>query len=558
MADSYLRSPTVERLESVLAQVKSGAIRIPPFQRDFVWTGEQRLHLLDSVRRGIPSGSLMLWRTSRELKAPGPMGPFDLGLEDPVGPGPHAYLIDGLQRTTTLLAALGRALWTRNDERVPDSVVRSAPDDTPWELFYSLGDDTFVFEAAQGTRASVPLGVFLDEQAYEDWRSAPETPALDKADLRRIREVITAFKDYLIPIVPLVTDDMQVVQKTFKRVNAGGTTMGEVAMIRALTWTEAFDIAKQLDEVGNELEPLGWKGLPEDLILKVIAAVGGEKPYDADLESLALRLSPQAEEYDATLLPRAKRGLARAVAQLEMLGIGGPGALPYGYGLVFAAEAISDEEEPAREALQQLRGWLLVQSYTGRLGNSPPQVLGALRKEAVAIAKGKKPAKARKVRRVQPVGLFNFAWARSRLGAIVLAKRGPLTPSGATIPHPDVRLASHGTQTLPQVLGAGAPGIPRVVSQLLRGDILTQPLRSIGNRVLLDGTDIIAFREMLFGARPDPAGVLESHLITRAMVDDLRASRIPAFLLARNKAIVEAERAYLAGHGVEANQLVIV
>jgi hypothetical protein len=70
MAGDYLRAPTIERLGALLAQLKDGSIRIPPFQRQFEWSTEQRLHLMDSVNQGLPCGSL-----ERLLGALGP-GPL--------------------------------------------------------------------------------------------------------------------------------------------------------------------------------------------------------------------------------------------------------------------------------------------------------------------------------------------------------------------------------------------------------------------------------------------------------------------------------------------------
>jgi hypothetical protein len=67
MAQSYLRTPTVERLPTILEELHTGSLRIPPFQRDFEWTGEQRLALCSSIRLGVPTGSLMVWRTDHKL-----------------------------------------------------------------------------------------------------------------------------------------------------------------------------------------------------------------------------------------------------------------------------------------------------------------------------------------------------------------------------------------------------------------------------------------------------------------------------------------------------------
>jgi hypothetical protein len=47
--------------------VHAGRIRLPKFQREFVWTREQVLDLLDSIARNYPIGSLLLWQSPLDL-----------------------------------------------------------------------------------------------------------------------------------------------------------------------------------------------------------------------------------------------------------------------------------------------------------------------------------------------------------------------------------------------------------------------------------------------------------------------------------------------------------
>jgi hypothetical protein len=54
--------PVVPRLEVLLREFEKGEIQIPAFQRPSLWRDDQRLDLLDSVRRGLPIGALLVWR----------------------------------------------------------------------------------------------------------------------------------------------------------------------------------------------------------------------------------------------------------------------------------------------------------------------------------------------------------------------------------------------------------------------------------------------------------------------------------------------------------------
>ena len=53
--------PTIVRLQQVVANFRSGGLLLPDFQRPFVWRDEQRIQLFDSILKGLPIGSLLIW-----------------------------------------------------------------------------------------------------------------------------------------------------------------------------------------------------------------------------------------------------------------------------------------------------------------------------------------------------------------------------------------------------------------------------------------------------------------------------------------------------------------
>ena len=57
-----------ESAKVLIQNVKSGKIQIPSFQRDFVWKRQEVLKLLESIRQGIPIGTITLWEPSSEIR----------------------------------------------------------------------------------------------------------------------------------------------------------------------------------------------------------------------------------------------------------------------------------------------------------------------------------------------------------------------------------------------------------------------------------------------------------------------------------------------------------
>lgn len=80
-------------LKDLIADVNSGQIKVPQFQRQFVWKEEQALKLLDSISSNYPVGSLLLWRTKNSLAVERNIGAFKLPETDDMSP--TDYVLDG-------------------------------------------------------------------------------------------------------------------------------------------------------------------------------------------------------------------------------------------------------------------------------------------------------------------------------------------------------------------------------------------------------------------------------------------------------------------------------
>src|SRR6185503_56561 len=54
-------------IKELIGDIQKGEIKIPQFQRKFVWKETQALNLLDSIINNYPVGSILLWRTNTKL-----------------------------------------------------------------------------------------------------------------------------------------------------------------------------------------------------------------------------------------------------------------------------------------------------------------------------------------------------------------------------------------------------------------------------------------------------------------------------------------------------------
>ena len=59
--------------QNLIAKIESGTIKIPQFQRKFVWEITETASLLDSILKGYPIGSFIIWKTQPEPVFPMPL-----------------------------------------------------------------------------------------------------------------------------------------------------------------------------------------------------------------------------------------------------------------------------------------------------------------------------------------------------------------------------------------------------------------------------------------------------------------------------------------------------
>jgi hypothetical protein len=351
---SRLVAPTLERLRTVLKQLEGGELLVPRFQRGFVWKDDQRLQLLDSVRKGMPIGSILVWRSkSRRLLTSGRIGPFPV--HEPDEYGPYVYVLDGLQRLATLYGAL----WPRTREPLSEEGTR-------WPILYDLENENFRLSSSS-RRADPPVTqiepwrLFDGRGFYEHEKRLIE--AGKETERKRAEELRDAFEDYVIPIFPIQSEDLEQVTETFRRVNSQGTKMSELHMVNAIAQGPEMDVGYRLGALREELAALGWGDVDRQVLLNTAKIAVGLDYYRSDPQQIRKNLEAAPASFDE-ILP----ALQRAIRFLtEECGVAGPRMLPYDPQLVLLAEAARKRGADLTgtgEVVRRLRRWFWQTTYT--------------------------------------------------------------------------------------------------------------------------------------------------------------------------------------------------
>ncbi|GAB3607040.1 DUF262 domain-containing protein [Conyzicola nivalis] len=252
-------------IEKVMSRIRSGEMRIPGFQRKFVWQPQQAALLMDSIYKGYPFGSILLWRTGNMLKTEKNLGGF--GLPAPEKDYPIDYVLDGQQRITSLFATFQNGIAGDGEDPevwLPIYYDFDATDDVQDPRFVALASD------AVDSDRHFPLKTFFHPVNFS--RAAQQLP---EARFEQIVTVQQRFVAAAIPVQTFESEDRTSVAIVFERVNRLGVELDMFQLLTAWTWSDDFDLQEQFEALADEFSDFGFEdvGADNDLMLRCAAAV---------------------------------------------------------------------------------------------------------------------------------------------------------------------------------------------------------------------------------------------------------------------------------------------
>ncbi|QKF32629.1 DUF262 domain-containing protein [Bacillus velezensis] len=251
-------------IRNVINKVVSGEIRIPSFQRDYVWTSEQVAFLLDSLYKGIPIGNIFLWKTSEKLKIEKDFGNFIL--PEPEKDYPIKYVLDGQQRLTSLFTVFQSLIEpTKQNHNWSDIYFDYTADENIQEsLFIPLVPEEV------DLNKHFPMNAMFDSVKY---RKATAEINLDFLEV--IDKVQEKFKEVMLPVQEIETEDKGKVAIVFERINRAGTELNTFQLLTAWTWSSEFDLQEEIEKLVDDLDEFGFGEISEDkdLLLRCCSGV---------------------------------------------------------------------------------------------------------------------------------------------------------------------------------------------------------------------------------------------------------------------------------------------
>lgn len=523
--------PEVIFLGKLVEYVAAGKIRVPRFQRAFVWKQTDLHDLLDSVLRGFPIGSILIWDTEITIESASTVGPIEIS--SPPG-GQVGYLLDGQQRVSTLVGTL----------RLPNE-AESIVDDVNWRLYCDLDRREFLPIPRENVEPRhFPVRSLLDTAGFITACRRIEEEASEPSEARRwlieADRLASAFRDYQLPLIRIREADLDSAVTVFARLNRKGRKMAADEMVSALTYQEGqFHLARKLDEFKDELNGKGFGDLDRVLLLRAVLAALGRDIYAKDWADLMVK--PEVREKLPDAFESAESGIKRALGFLKGLGVTSDRLLPYGLQLVLLGEFFRVCPEPDSDALTLLGRWFWVTAFTGWFGGvntaQATRALSEMRKLADGTGTGFSAVDLGAPARPFPER-FDSRSARVRAFLLYLASLRPLSVQNAVDLDPGQLLSDHGTRAVGYV--SSIPDLPK--------DLLSSP----ANRMFFDRYQVgQALLRLKLLDDDTLKEVLPTHGFPDGSLQWIRSDETARLIRARLDKLIDGEREFMTQHNVK-------
>lgn len=349
----------ISRLTHYLDDIEEGIIRIPEFQRDFVWGKKEKLELFDSLRRGYPIGTLLFWKPKQEFKTKNQIGPYIINY-DSDSKSDFYYILDGFQRLSTLFGCLKNPNKTTLNKKEED--FRK-----DFLLYYDLVKEEFLFSRSNTPEnTQIPVYILIDTFEFLTFSQKLQNEIDDKIKsselIEKAKKLATTLIDYNIASIEINGGEIEEAVDIFSRINSKGSKISPDWMVSALTYNEdndGFRLGSLIDDLLVDLKPYNFQNTKRELILQCIQSSFGKIYFDEKIKDLVKRSNFEGQARQTII------SIKEAVKFLfEKLSVIEGKLLPYGNQLIFIAYFFNQSKDRTEGRLEILKKWFWVTTYS--------------------------------------------------------------------------------------------------------------------------------------------------------------------------------------------------
>ena len=341
-------TPSARKIDRILSRIEEGDIKIPAFQRTFVWRQDQIIDLLDSIYHDYPIGSILLWNSNERLLSTRNVGGFLIPDREPEYP--VNYVLDGQQRLATIYGVFCK------DRRQDPQNERYDIDPEMFELYFDFDEEEFVpaWDRNEEHVNLIMSSLFDTEKFFRDVNE------LEEGYKPKARELQSKFSNYEVPVITTTKRGKEEVGIIFERINNTGTRLTTLDLMVAWTWSDDFLLREELDQILDILDSKGFGETPDKIILQCLAGIVSQTTKTKDI----LDLKPETVRSTIDLL---KESLEKSIDFLSTeLKIASRDFLPHSHQIVPLTFFFSKVNTPNPEQSKTLKQWFWKTSFSKR------------------------------------------------------------------------------------------------------------------------------------------------------------------------------------------------
>ncbi|MGL4951221.1 MAG: GmrSD restriction endonuclease domain-containing protein [Mycoplasma sp.] len=275
-------------LTVIIDRILDGKLKIPKFQRSYVWKDKQVVYFLNSMLEGQPFGFMIQWNDS--LKSLGDSENHALLSRNEIfetlsgarRDSSINFIIDGQQRLTTL-SSIFYSQKISNIQKISDSkselykmraILR--------QIYFNLNTHTFeIIKASKSENNSencIPLSLFnfeMDVESNKEFiKECKELSGLDNETKEHIGgivgTVVSIFTNLQIGILSLEKHDFDSVIEIFNNINTKGKKLSIFEIINAKWHVQNVDLEEVFESLIPEISETSFKDIDNSIYLDSI------------------------------------------------------------------------------------------------------------------------------------------------------------------------------------------------------------------------------------------------------------------------------------------------
>lgn len=225
-------------IQKVFNELENGNMKIPRFQRGYVWERSKIVKLLNSILEEHPIGSFFIWEADvkygnfcREIE--------ELGFQQKPEAGKFKFIIDGQQRITSLYVALmGKQLggvdyaticFNLDRKRFHIPTLKTEPNNIPaWKIFNQS-----------------ELSAIQMEYVKRD-------PTTGVQYMEIMNECKRTLDNYPISLIKTLGVELDEAVTIFENINQGGKRLSLFDLVHASVWSTDFDLRELISAFNEE------------------------------------------------------------------------------------------------------------------------------------------------------------------------------------------------------------------------------------------------------------------------------------------------------------------